>query len=47
VPDIDALILLVDKATKAYKQCKAWIEALKKAFAEKCRSIPDKELSIG
>jgi exodeoxyribonuclease VII small subunit len=34
-PDIDALIPLVDKATTAYKQCKARIEAVKKAFVEK------------
>ncbi|MCX7100931.1 MAG: hypothetical protein NTX38_05430 [Methylobacter sp.] len=36
-PDIGALIPMVDKATAAYKQCKNRIDAVKKAFAEKCR----------
>lgn len=34
-PDIDALIPMVDRATAAYKVCKARIDAVKQAFSEK------------
>lgn len=33
-PDIDALVPLVEEATKAYKECKSRIEGVKKALNE-------------
>ncbi len=33
-PDIDALVPMVEEATKAYKQCKSRIEAVQKALDE-------------
>ena len=33
-PDIDALIPMIEKATAAYKQCKARIDSVKQTFQE-------------
>lgn len=33
-PDIDALVPMVEEATKAYKHCKTRIEAVQKALHE-------------
>lgn len=39
-PDIDALVPMVEEATKAYQQCKKRIDAVKLALDEHLRAQP-------
>ncbi len=39
--DIDQLVPMVDEATKAYQVCKARIEAVEKALAERLGQLED------